>query len=161
MNNFYIDKSKTKYFWVISGNCNYENFDFAWAPDEETYDHLHVFPSNEQLYGDTFFIDKHSFAIKSKDLVNFKHYQTINFNKQQNVKRLGYDEFVIQHYNFAKAIKNSYQQSKTKYFWLRTNLAKEVDFEYNFEICHLLVKMANPFFDLNNFHYQAYHFDFL
>ena len=127
-----VEKSKTKYFWVLSGNCNYENFDFAWAPDEETYDHLHVFPSNNQVYGDTFFIDKHSFAIKSKDLVNFKHYETINFNKQQHVKRLGYDEFVIQNYNFAKAIKNSYQQSKTKYFWLTTSLAKEVDFKYDF-----------------------------
>jgi hypothetical protein len=126
------NKSTTKYFWVLSGNCNYEQFDFTWLPDEETYDHLHTFPSNRQVYGDTFFIDKHSFDMKSKDLTNFKHYQTINFNKQQHVHRLGYDEFVIMHYNFAQAIKNSYQTAKTKYFWLRTNLATMTDFKYDF-----------------------------
>ena len=127
-----VDKSTTKYFWILSGNCNYSSFDFSWGPDEETYDHLHTFPSNKQVYGDTFFIDKHSFAIKSKDLANFKHYQTINFNKQQHVHRLGYDEFVIQHYNFASAIKNSYKTAKTKYFWISTSLAKQTDFKLDY-----------------------------
>ena len=36
-------KSNTKYFWVLSGNCDYTGFDFTWNPDEDTYDHLHTF----------------------------------------------------------------------------------------------------------------------
>jgi hypothetical protein len=128
-------KSSTKYFWVLSGNCDYEGFDFAWMPDEDTYDHLHTFPSNLQVYGDTFFIDKHSFDIKSKEVTNFKHYETINFNKQQTVKRLPYDKFVIGHYNFAKAIKDHYQDTPTKYFWITNKLATVLPrdkFKYDF-----------------------------
>jgi len=128
-------KSTTKCFWVISGNCNYQGFDFKWLPDEETYDHLHVFPTNDQPYGDTFFIDKHSFDIKSKSLKNFKHYETINFNKQQKVKRCLYDFLAIGHYDFAKAIKDHYQKTPTKYFWIVNTLAKAVPrnkFQYDF-----------------------------
>jgi hypothetical protein len=128
-------KSTTKYFWVLSGNCDYEGFDFTWLPDEETYDHLHTFPSNSQVYGDTFFIDKNSFDIKSKEVTNFKHYETINFNKQQSVKRLPYDTFVIGHYNFAQAIKDRYQDTPTKYFWITNRQATPLprdQFKYDF-----------------------------
>jgi len=128
-------KSTTKYFWVLSGNCDYEGFDLTWIPDEETYDHLHTFPSNSQVYGDTFFIDKHSFDIKSKEVTNFKHYETINFNKQQSVKRLSYDSFVIGHFNFARAIKDRYQDTPTKYFWITNQKAKPISrdrFKYDF-----------------------------
>ncbi|MEC7568048.1 MAG: hypothetical protein VYA01_03460, partial [Bacteroidota bacterium] len=119
----------------MSGNCDYEGFDFTWLPDEETYDHLHTFPSNSQVYGDTFFIDKHSFDIKSKEVTNFKHYETINFNKQQSVKRLPYDTFVIGHYNFAQAIKDRYQDTPTKYFWITNRQATPLprdQFKYDF-----------------------------
>ena len=128
-------KSTTKYFWVISGNCNYERFDFSWLPDEDTYDHLHTFPSNDQPYGDTFFIDKHSFDIKSKQVTNFKHYETINFNTQQSVKRIPYDSLVIGHFDFAKAIKDRYKDTPTKYFWITNSLATPLpreDFKYDF-----------------------------
>ncbi len=128
-------KSTTKYFWVLSGNCDYEGFDFTWLPDEETYDHLHTFPSNSQVYGDTFFIDKHSFNIKSKEVTNFKHYETINFNKQQSVQRLPYDTFVIGHYNFAQAIKDRYKDTPTKYFWITNRQATPLprdQFKYDF-----------------------------
>lgn len=130
-----VTKSTTKYFWVLSGNCNYGGFDFTWLPDEDTYDHLHTFASNSQVYGDTFFIDKHSFAIKSKEVTNFKHYETINFNTQQSVKRLPYDSFVIGHFDFAKAIKDRYQDTPTRYFWITNRLATPLprdEFKYDF-----------------------------
>ena len=125
-------KSNTKYFWVLSGNCNYEGFDFSWMPDEDTYDHLHTFASNSQVYGDTFFIDKHSFDIKSKQVTNFKHYETINFNKQQTVKRLAYDRFAIKNFNFAQAIKDNYQQTSTRYFWITNSKATISNFAYDY-----------------------------
>ena len=128
-------KSTTKYFWVLSGNCDYEGFDFTWLPDEDTYDHLHTFASNSQVYGDTFFIDKYSFDIKAKEVTNFKHYETINFNKQQSVKRLPYDSFVIGHFDFAKAIKDRYQDTPTRYFWITNRLATPLprdEFNYDF-----------------------------
>jgi hypothetical protein len=128
-------KATTKYFWVLSGNCKYEEFDFSWLPDEKTYDHLHTFPSDDQPYGDTFFVDKHSFDIKSKNLKNFKHYETINFNKQQKVRRCLYDFLGIGHYDFAKAIKDHYQRTPTKYFWIVNMKAKAVprdEFQYDF-----------------------------
>ena len=128
-------KSKTKYFWVLSGNCDYTGFDLTWIPDEDTYDHLHTFASNSQVYGDTFFVDKHSFDIKSKQISNFKHYETINFNKQQSVKRIPYDSLVIGHYDFAKAIKDRYKDTPSKYFWITNRIAQPLPrnkFKYDF-----------------------------
>ena len=127
-----VSKATTKYFWVLSGNCDYTGFDFTWGPDEKTYDHLHTFASNDQEYGDTFFIDKHSFAIKSDSLKNFKHYETINFNTQQKAIRLAYQKFNIDHFNFAKKIKEQYQYAESKYFWITNSKATMIDFAYDF-----------------------------
>ncbi len=126
------NKSTTKYFWVLSGNCDYTKFDFTWLPDEKTYDHLHTFSSNKQVYGDTFFVDKHSFAIKSDKLKNFKHYETINFNTQQKVDRLPYEKIKINHFDFASAIKTNYQQSNSKYFWITNSQATLKNFAYDY-----------------------------
>jgi hypothetical protein len=51
-----------EYVWVCSSICNYKDFDFSWHPDPWQDKMLHVFASNEQKFGDTFFMHVPSFA---------------------------------------------------------------------------------------------------
>lgn len=44
------------WIWVISSICDYKEFDFSWHPDEWQQELIHVFPSDEQKFGDTFYI---------------------------------------------------------------------------------------------------------
>jgi hypothetical protein len=51
-----------EYAWICSSICNYEDFDFTWHPEDWQATMLHVFPSNEQKFGDTFFMHVPTFA---------------------------------------------------------------------------------------------------
>jgi len=51
-----------EYAWICSSICDYTNFDFSWHPEDWQATMLHVFPSNEQKFGDTFFMHVPTFA---------------------------------------------------------------------------------------------------
>jgi len=51
-----------EYVWVCSSICDYSAFDFSWHSDPWQLKLLHVFPSNEQKFGDTFLLHVDSFA---------------------------------------------------------------------------------------------------
>jgi len=51
-----------EYVWVCSSICDYTDFDFSWHPSHWQYNLLHVFASDEQKFGDTFFMHVPSFA---------------------------------------------------------------------------------------------------
>ena len=51
-----------EYVWICSSICNYTNFDFSWHPEQWQSTMLHVFASNEQKFGDTFFMHVPTFA---------------------------------------------------------------------------------------------------
>ena len=55
-----------EFVWVCSSICDYTNFDFSWHPSHWQYNLLHVFASDEQKFGDTFFMHVPSFAAKAK-----------------------------------------------------------------------------------------------
>ena len=51
-----------EYVWVCSSICDYTGFDFSWHPEAWQATMLHVFASNEQKFGDTFFMHVPTFA---------------------------------------------------------------------------------------------------
>lgn len=51
-----VNSSTEEHVWVISTLCNYDYFTWTWHPSEWQMDMIHVFPSNEQKFGDTFYI---------------------------------------------------------------------------------------------------------
>lgn len=72
-----IAKSTTEeYIWVCSSVCDYTNFDFSWHPDPWQTEMVHVFPSNEQKFGDTFYIHVPSFLKIEQPLLE---YYPLNF----------------------------------------------------------------------------------
>ena len=50
-----------EYIWVCSSVCDYSDFDFSWHPEQWQSSMIHVFPSGEQKFGDTFFIPVEEF----------------------------------------------------------------------------------------------------
>jgi hypothetical protein len=51
-----------EYVWVCSSICSYNEFDFSWHPEAWQATMLHVFASNDQKFGDTFFMHVPTFA---------------------------------------------------------------------------------------------------
>jgi len=51
-----------EFVWVCSSICDYTDFDFSWHPEQWQATMLHVFASNDQKFGDTFYMHVPSFA---------------------------------------------------------------------------------------------------
>ena len=51
-----------EYAWICSSICDYTNFDFSWHPEDWQATMLHVFASDGEKFGDTFFMHVPTFA---------------------------------------------------------------------------------------------------
>jgi hypothetical protein len=50
-----------EYVWIVSSVCDYTGFDFSWHPEFWQSTMLHVFASNGEKFGDTFYMHVPSF----------------------------------------------------------------------------------------------------
>ena len=83
-----LAKVTWEYCWVTSDVCDYSDFDFTWHPSEWQLNMLHVFASNEQKFGDTFYVHVPSFLAKTQSLKILEWFETLNFVADQAVPRL-------------------------------------------------------------------------
>jgi hypothetical protein len=74
-----LRKVDAEWCWVISSECDYSTFDFTWHPSEWQTQMLHVFASDDQRFGDTFYVHVPSFLEQTKKLALLEWYDTINF----------------------------------------------------------------------------------
>ena len=74
-----LSKIEEEYVWVVSSVCDYTHFDFTWHPSEWQQAMLHVFPSWEQKFGDTFYVHVPSFLSKTENLELLEWFDTIHF----------------------------------------------------------------------------------
>jgi len=70
--------TEQEYVWVCSSICNYTNFDFSWHPEQWQATMLHVFSSDEQKFGDTFFMHVPTFAARAEQKELLEWYD-VNF----------------------------------------------------------------------------------
>jgi hypothetical protein len=63
-----------EFVWVCSSICDYTDFDFSWHPEQWQATMLHVFASNEQKFGDTFYMHVSSFAEHAEHRVLLEWY---------------------------------------------------------------------------------------
>lgn len=90
-----LPEKKEHYVWVCSSICDYSNFDFTYICDPFAREQLHVFPSDDQSYGDTFLIDVNKMRKLIGKLNALAEYKKINFNKHQKLHRLPSPTFVV------------------------------------------------------------------
>jgi hypothetical protein len=83
-----LSKVDAEYVWVVSSVCDYTNFDFTWHSSEWQQDMLHVFASNRQKFGDTFYVHVPSFLKKSQDIKLLEWFDTLHFVENIAVTRL-------------------------------------------------------------------------
>jgi hypothetical protein len=57
-----------EFVWICSSICDYTEFDFTWHPEVWQAGMLHVFPSDGQKFGDTFFMHVPTFRYRADKL---------------------------------------------------------------------------------------------
>jgi len=82
-----IVPKKEHYIWICSSVCDYTQFDFSYICDPFARDNLHVFPSQNQKFGDTFLVDVNKTKELINDLQDLRLYNKVNYNQHQKLKR--------------------------------------------------------------------------
>lgn len=67
-----------EHVWICSSVCEYSSFDFSWHPDPWQQQLLHVFASNDQKFGDTFYMHVPTF-VEHAEKVELLDWCNINF----------------------------------------------------------------------------------
>ena len=67
-----------EFVWICSSICDYSAFDFTWHPEVWQAGMLHVFPSDGEKFGDTFFMHVPTFKYRSERLQMLDWYD-LNF----------------------------------------------------------------------------------
>ncbi len=57
-----------EFVWICSSICDYTDFDFSWHPEQWQATMLHVFASDGEKFGDTFFMHVPTFKYRSEKL---------------------------------------------------------------------------------------------
>jgi hypothetical protein len=78
--------SQHEFVWICSSICDYTDFDFSWHPEQWQATMLHVFASNEQKFGDTFFMHVPTFAARAEKKELLEWYD-VNFVEQRVPRR--------------------------------------------------------------------------
>jgi len=76
----------SEHLWICSTVCDYTNFDFTWHPDPWQSEMLHVFPSGDQKFGDTFYMHVPTFK-ENADKCELLDWYNNNFTQDQHVPR--------------------------------------------------------------------------
>jgi len=95
----------TEHIWIISSLCDYNNFDFTWHPSQWQSTMLHVFPSNDQKFGDTFYMHVPSFKKQMNHIELLEWFTTVNYCDDQVVPRLPMDQVYFKSDSIVNAIK--------------------------------------------------------
>lgn len=83
-----------EHVWVVSSICDYSRFDFSWQPEAWQRDMLHVFPSHEQKFGDTFYVPVSALRNQLEKLELLDWFDTVNYCADQTVPRWNMPIFV-------------------------------------------------------------------
>jgi hypothetical protein len=63
-----------EFVWICSSICDYTNFDFSWHPEQWQASMLHVFASDGEKFGDTFFMHVPTFAYRAERVALLEWY---------------------------------------------------------------------------------------
>ncbi len=76
-----------QHIWVTASICDYSRFDFSWQPEAWQSKMIHVFASNEQKFGDTFYINVAEFKEQMEKIELLDWFETVNYCTDQTVTR--------------------------------------------------------------------------
>lgn len=94
-----------EYVWITSSVCDYSAFDWTWHPEQWQATMLHVFASNGEKFGDTFFMHVPTFVDRSQRLELLEWYN-LNYT-QISVPRRPMPVIQHQHDTHVEAVKTA------------------------------------------------------
>ena len=95
-----------EHVWVCSSICDYTNFDFSWHPEIWQNTMLHVFASDEQKFGDTFYMHVPSFAERAEKKQLLEWY-SVNYVSRRSVPRRRMPVIEHNHDSQLEAVKST------------------------------------------------------
>ena len=113
-----------EYIWICSSVCDYSNFDFSWHPELWQNKMIHVFSSNEQKFGDTFFI--HVPSLLEQTDIELLDWHNINFVSYISVPRWKYPEIIHNDDSHVDSIKQQELVSPLTLFSCRNSNAPSI-----------------------------------
>jgi hypothetical protein len=75
-----------EHVWVCSSICDYTDFDFTWHPETWQSTMLHVFASDREKFGDTFYMHVPTFAERAEKKALLEWY-SVNYVPRKSVPR--------------------------------------------------------------------------
>ena len=78
--------TNSEHLWICSSVCDYTDFDFTWHPEPWQREMLHIFPSGDQKFGDTFYMHVPTFKANA-DKCELLDWYNNNFCTDQRVPR--------------------------------------------------------------------------
>jgi hypothetical protein len=75
-----------EHVWVCSSICDYSEFDFSWHPETWQSTMLHVFASDKEKFGDTFYMHVPTFAERAEKKALLEWY-SVNYVPRKSVPR--------------------------------------------------------------------------
>lgn len=145
-----IRRATTPYIWIISDECNYSEFDFNWRPDWEAESYLHVWPTeNQQLGGDTYYVNVEEFKKQQDAIEKIDHYETIQWHSpvkqnnkpavyiwdkgnSDNLKKQFPDAQVLRYVGSTLDMVNkTIRNANTPYVWILSSNCNYTNFDFN------------------------------
>jgi hypothetical protein len=96
--------SEHEFIWICSSVCDYSDFDFTWHPEQWQASMLHVFSSDGEKFGDTFFMHVPTFRYRA-DTCQLLDWYDINF-LPSSVRRRPVPVIQHAHDTHVEAVKN-------------------------------------------------------
>lgn len=101
-----INQAEASHIWIVSSICDYSEFDFGWYPDAWQNNMLHAFASNEQKYGDTFFVPVDEFKKQRANISKLEDFNSVNYLSIYEVKRHDVETVIYSEETLTKALKS-------------------------------------------------------
>ncbi len=139
-------------FWVLSSDCDYEDFNLDWLPNWENTNSIHCWATSNNKFGDTFFIPEHVDISVLKSIDELDYYPDIVWHNS-GYKKVAIPDILIwdfgicsnnlielqQKYPTAKTLryagshfemlKKSLRYANTKNFWVLSSNIIYNDFD--------------------------------
>jgi len=155
-----ITKAETKLFWVLNSELDYSEFDFDFYPSPWQMKMIHVFGTQWSHWGNTYMINKETFAEDTKYVKIIEHLSNLNFVKQRKAKATNvlYDIVYIDHGNkdlsdvnnlivkYEDSYLNTFRNmldklpvKKEHYVWIASTICDYTNFDFTY-ICDPFAK---------------------
>ena len=155
-----ITKAETKLFWVLNSELDYSEFNFDFYPSPWQMNMIHVFGTQWSHWGNTYMINKETFAEDTKYVKIIEHLSNLNFVKQRKAKATNvlYDIVYIDHGNkdlsdinnliikYEKSYLTTFRNmldkltvKKEHYIWVASTICDYTNFDFTY-ICDPFAK---------------------